>query len=242
MVRTRLRLIRKVRRTGQAKSTSLVRDIYEDLLQEITVGTIRPGEYLSETSLVKRFQASRTPIREALVHLHKEGLLQKGPHRGYQVTEVSVESVRELFQLRLILEPAAAKMAARSVSPQKSLAELTEISRKMENALDGQTDSARSMEITQLDVAFHVAVASASGNRKLTTIMTEVMNQFRRFHSDCYVHSPWLRDTFHEHQKVLDAIQSGRSSEAEQLMAEHIRHAIVRGQELSLGGLDRADL
>jgi len=107
-------LIHKVRKTGQPKPSSLARDIYKSLLQEITVGAIRPGEYLSEMSLVERFRASRTPIREALIHLHKEGLLQRGPYRGYQVTEVK-----------------------------------------------------------------------ASGNKKLATIITEVMNQFRRFHADC---------------------------------------------------------
>jgi DNA-binding GntR family transcriptional regulator len=206
------------------------------------MGAIRPGEYLSEMSLVERYRASRTPIREALIHLHKEGLLQRGPYRGYQVTEVSLESVRELFQLRSILEPAAARMAARNVSATKPLAELTEISRRMEEVLQGQTDYAQSMEVSNLDVAFHIAVAKASGNKKLATIITEVMNQFRRFHADCYVRSPWLSDTCHEHRKVVDAIKSASSSQAERLMAEHIRHAVDRAKELSLGGLGGTDL
>ena len=202
------------------------------------MGEIRPGEYLSEMSLVERFHASRTPIREALVHLHKEGLLQRGPHRGYQVAEVSLESVRELFELRLILEPAAAKMAARNASSTTTLAELTEIGRKMEEALQ----SRQSVEVNNLDVIFHMAVADASGNKKLATIITEVMNQLRRFHADCYVRSPWLSDTVHEHQKVLEAIKSGNSAGAEQSMARHISHAIDRAKELSLGGLGEADL
>ena len=232
---TGLRLIRKVRKAGQP--ASLVRDIYESLLLEITLGAIRPGEYLSEMSLVERFGASRTPIREALVHLHKEGLLQRGPHRGYRVTEVSLESVRELFELRLILEPAAAKMAARNASS-KSLAGLTEIGRKMEEALPSQ----QSAEANSLDATFHIAVANASGNKKLATIITEVMNQLRRFHADCYKRSPWLSHTFQEHQKVLEAIKSGNSAAAERSMAGHVRHAIDRAKELSLGGLADDDL
>lgn len=206
------------------------------------MGAIRPGEYLSEMSLVERFDASRTPIREALIHLHKEGLLQRGPYKGYQVTEVSLESLRELFQLRLILEPGAAKIAAHNVFSGRFLTELEEIQRKIEEALQGRTDYATSVEVNNLDVAFHIAVANASGNKKLATIVTEVMNQFRRFHADCYVHSPWLGETCQEHRKVLDAIKSGNSADAEKRMAEHIRHAINRGKELSLGVLSSVDL
>src|SRR2546426_85536 len=86
--------------------------VYETMLRRIIIGEIAPGEILTELELANQFSTSRTPIREACIHLLKEGFLRAAPRRGYVVTELSLDDIRELYQLRLMLEPPAAKFAA----------------------------------------------------------------------------------------------------------------------------------
>src|SRR5437879_1607310 len=89
--------------------------IYEELKKEIVLGNIEPGESLLELELAKRFDISRAPIREACIYLHNEGFLNATPYKGYTVTEISMEEVKELYQVRLIVECSAAEMAAQSL-------------------------------------------------------------------------------------------------------------------------------
>src|SRR5437899_2482175 len=86
--------------------------VYEELLRRIIACEIAQGEFLSEVKLANDFQSSRTPIREACIHLYKEGFLRVARHKGYVVTEVSLEEIRELYELRQVLEPRAAERAA----------------------------------------------------------------------------------------------------------------------------------
>ena len=85
------------------------------MLRRIIVGEIAPGEVLTELDLANQFGTSRTPVREACIHLLKEGLLRTAPRRGYIVTELSLDDIRELYQLRLMLELPAAEFAAEAV-------------------------------------------------------------------------------------------------------------------------------
>src|SRR5206468_8654423 len=96
------------------RSVPRVNGVYERLRREILSGVIPPGEFLLEENLAERFKISRTPLREAFIHLYRDGLLQKGPYKGYVVTGVTLATYRGGFQLRLLLEPAAAKLAAQN--------------------------------------------------------------------------------------------------------------------------------
>src|SRR5258706_16309581 len=90
--------------------------IYQSLKNEILRGAIRPGESLLELQLAKRFDCSQSPVREACLHLYNEGLLKASPYKGYTVTEITMKEIKELYQLRLIVECAAVEMAAQNTS------------------------------------------------------------------------------------------------------------------------------
>jgi len=228
---------RQKRKASPAKPASLVKEVYDFLLREIISGAIAPGSYLSEVSLVERFNASRTPIREALIHLYKEGLLQKGPFKGYLVASMSLDSIRELFELRLLLEPAAARLAARNPGARKIVERLQQVHTQMQHA-EAQVRSFQDfLDLSEMDSQFHKSIAEASGNKKLAKVIAEIMNQFERFHSNCYRSSPWVSSTLSEHKNLLKAIEAGDPGQAEQLMLLHIRNAIERAKELSLGML-----
>ena len=230
--------LRAKRRISGTRPASRVNEIYNLLLREIISGAIAPGSYLSEVSLVERLNASRTPIREALIHLFKEGLLQKGPFKGYVVASMSLDTIRELFELRLLLEPAAARLAARNPSARQIIQQLEETHLSMQQAKDRARTFQDFLEVSEMDSHFHKSIAEASGNKKMAKVISEIMNQFERFHSNCYQSSPWVSSTLAEHKSVLKAIRTGDPNEAERLMLLHIRKAIDRAKELSLGMLN----
>jgi DNA-binding GntR family transcriptional regulator len=225
------------RKVSPSKRVSLVKEVYDSLLREIISGAVAPGSYLSEANLVEQFNASRTPIREALIHLHKEGLLQKGPYKGYFVTSMSLDSVRELFELRLLLEPAAARLAARNPDARKIMERLQQAHTQMQRADAHVRSFEDSLNLNKIDTTFHKSIAEASGNKKLANIIGEIMNQFERFHRTCFQKRPLFSDTLSEHTNLLEAILCGDPTQAEQLMLVHIHNSIERAKEWSLGML-----
>lgn len=96
---------------------SLSEQAYLRLRQEILICNLAPGEVVSERVLARRYEMSKTPIREALTQVCREGLMQRLPGRGYMVAPITIQDIRELFDLRLILEIAAAERAVQHPSP-----------------------------------------------------------------------------------------------------------------------------
>jgi DNA-binding GntR family transcriptional regulator len=98
-------------RRSKPEKTTQTEKAYEALKKAITQGEIEEGTFLSEAEVMARHGIGRTPYREACNRLHHEGLLQVVPHHGYLVPEMSFHAVCDLFEVRLILEDAAAQLA-----------------------------------------------------------------------------------------------------------------------------------
>ena len=211
--------------------------IYEELLRRIIAGEVAQGEFLSEVKLSHDFQCSRTPIREACIHLFKEGFLRVAPHKGYVVTEVSLDEIRELYELRQVLEPRAAERAAAGyLSPEfrtecEALIELTRALTQRERTYE------TFVQLGQAEYGYHNAIAKAAGNQKWVKFMGEIMNQFRRFHFICFRTSPWHALAIDEHTMILDAICGHDVERAGKLMHEHISKGAERGLQLFMGAL-----
>jgi len=229
----------KIRRR---KPASLVSKIYESLVGEIITGVIPPGCYLSESSLADRFKASRTPVREVLILLNKEGFIQKGPSKGFMVSQLSLESIRELFFLRLLLEPAAAKLAAKNPAAEAPCGKLEQVHTRMQEGMEQKIDFGDIVELDNIDHSFHTFVGEASGNRRLASIIADISNQFRRVYCGCYQHRTWDSETLEEHKSVLDAIRRQEPSIAEHRMLDHLRKSIGRVKTLYADMLGDHDL
>jgi DNA-binding GntR family transcriptional regulator len=201
------------------------------------VGQIAQGEFLSEVKLADEFQSSRTPIREACIHLHKEGFLRVAPHKGYVVTEVSLEEIRELYDLRQLLEPRAAGQAAANGLGAEFRSEWEESIQRTASLLERERTYEVFVEFGRAEYGFHYAIAKASGNRKLAKFMAEIMNQFRRFHFICFRSTPWLKTGHEEHLIILNAICRHDTDAAMSLMQEHITKGAERGLQVFMGAL-----
>jgi DNA-binding GntR family transcriptional regulator len=222
---------------SSTETPSRTKIVYDALLRQIIAGEIRQGEFLSEVRLSQHFQTSRTPVREACIHLYKEGFLRVAPHKGYVVTEISLEETRELYCLRQVLEPEAASLAALNDQGAAFFAACGLQSERRLELLAGERTYEAFLELGKLEFSFHHGIALASGNRKMAKFIAEIMNQFRRFHFVCFRKSPWLESSIDEHHEILSAIESRDAARARQLMYDHITRGAERGFQLILAEL-----
>lgn len=192
--------------------------LYQQLLEEVLEGDLRPGEILVETTLGKRFGVSRTPIREALRMLEQDGVLER-VNRGMRVRQTSSEEVLEIYGVRQILEAAAARDAA-SRRSEVDLATLDRIFGAMAEA-----QSATPQEMAAVNRSFHRAIWQASGNRTLTDLLERLAVHLRRYPATTYLRAGRWQEALEEHRQLLEAIRAKDPDTAAELAERHMRAA-----------------
>jgi DNA-binding GntR family transcriptional regulator len=148
--------------------------VYELVKREVLEGALQPGARIVDADLCARLGVSRMPVREALLALAHEGLIRVVPRNGYFVSEISIGDALDAYQLRMILEPIATAMAA-SLLSDDDLRQLRELAEE-----ETEDTSAGLIRAIELNRAFHVRVAAASGNARLSRIMAELMADLTR--------------------------------------------------------------
>lgn len=215
-------------REGKAAVKSYLA-IHKALKREILMGEMLPGQPLPEVDLANRFHLSRAPVREALIHLAREGLAASSPYGGYVVPEVSIQELKELYEMRLLLEPEAAERAARnSTSQAEQLAEIEGwIAKQEAHPLDLENLGIQ----IEAEVGIHSSIARMSGNRLLSQMVCEINERFQRHHVWLFkelrkrkVELP-TADRNHTHRKILASLQEGDAAAARDLMYQHISKA-----------------
>jgi len=173
-------------------------------------GAATPGERIRVDKLCAQIGVSRTPVREALVALEREGLVRTVPGRGYFVREISFREALDAYQLRIILEPLATALAARRIRD----AELPVLRELASVSTDGSEESIT--EAVERNREFHVRIAQASGNARLAEIMADLMDDTERL---LYIEL----DTDHpqseweeEHLLILKALEERNPNQAAQ--------------------------
>jgi len=194
--------------------------------EAIVMGEYEPGQKLSESALSEHFQVSRTPIREALKQLEREGLVEIIPRVGTCVTKPTVQELRELFTLKEVLEGLAAGLFAEKGNVaeiqkvRQSVADMEEAIRTSDNKLYVQANS-----------IFHDTILEGANNSKLSYMLNLLLNQipYNRY-VFITIGDPVRREqSLREHQAILEAIDKGDRMEAEKTMREHVK---ASGEEL----------
>lgn len=145
------------------------------LRREIVACRLAPGETISETLMAERFSAGRAAIRTALARLAEEGLVAAVPRRGWVVSVVTIRDIHEVFDLRLLLEPQAARLATASVSLDR-LRRLDDICAEGYDPFD--PDSA--LDFLAVNRDFHTAVAELGGNQRLARQIGRLLDESTR--------------------------------------------------------------
>jgi DNA-binding GntR family transcriptional regulator len=215
-------------------SQSLAGQVYEIIKREIITCAFKPGQQIAQQQLADRYTVGVTPVREALQKLTREGLIQPIPRFGYLVTPITVADVAEVFELRTILETAAARLAALRASSDQlehlsELAGSTYVFKVRESYSDFLGHNRE----------FHVAVARASGNRRLADSVAQVMDEMTRmFHLGLDVKDS-ADEMRNEHQELVDRLRQKDPIGAEQVVLAQISRSQARIFEALRPGADR---
>jgi len=189
--------------------------VYRELKRAITGGQYRAGSVLVQEELCRQFKASRTPVRDALTHLQAEGLVVAMPNKGVVVRDFSPKDVHDIYEIRALLESAAAQDAAGKI-PKASLeaivAKASAIASKKNFAFD---------QVRDLGMELHRMIIDASGNlimqdllNRMETLIEVSRIPFRQAHER-------LKEINQEHIDIAKALLKGDGGAAAELMKRH---------------------
>lgn len=188
------------------------------LRQLILNGTLAPGETLRQEELARRLQVSRTPLREALATLAAEGLVQVNPRRSMTVFKPSMEDLKELFSLRVILESAAIERAAPSFPRQ-------ELSR-LESLIDQMESAPTSASFNRLNQQFHDICYLPSGLPPLLALIGQVRGQATPYSQMMLATQDHRRGAQAQHLELVIALRERDAQRAAQVTREHLQSTI----------------
>jgi DNA-binding GntR family transcriptional regulator len=197
---------------------NMVERIYQQLKDDIFEFRLLPGDRFSESEVAERVQASRTPVRQALYRLEREGYLQVYFRSGWQVRAFDFEYFEELYDVRIVLESAAvARLGLMDVDAHPVIAELkrTWLVTEAERLEDG-------VRVSALDERFHCALVEAAGNREMARMHFEITEKIRIIRRLDFTQAPRVDATYAEHGQILNAILQRRTEEAQHLLKSHI--------------------
>ncbi len=192
--------------------------VYLELKHKILTGEIKTRTRLMEIDLAEKMNVSRTPIREAIRELAADGLVTIEPRRGAYVSDISVKSMLDVFEVREDLEGLASYLATQRITEEEKLA-LTKIHQQYELAVESRNKA----EIVELDEKFHNQIVSCSRNQTLIYMVNQVQELSLRFRYLYYDDSNAFDRIPKEHKDILEAIISGDADKARQAADAHIK-------------------
>jgi DNA-binding GntR family transcriptional regulator len=194
--------------------------IFEELRRSIMEGKYKPRELLNERDLADFFGTSRSPIREALRKLESMGMVKLIPNRSARVADYSKKEIEALYLMRKHLEQLSSKLAANSISS-KDIYKLTEINKKLENAM-ATSDYAK---IVEENYRFHTIIASLSQNPYLIKMIEELRS--RSFPVSYYYwrSAKHARLSIAEHKKIIRAFKNHNLKQLSTVTEKHLEHS-----------------
>lgn len=201
--------------------------IVQSLLADVFQGRLRAGEHLVTQELALRFGVSHTPIREALITLAGIGILDLPPNRGAIVRRITPHEVREVCQVRRVLECEATRSACGRIA----LAELHALAKELRRTIaDKPRSGTRYIEEARaVDSRLHDLIAESCGNAYLAKEIARLKTLFRAFRDVAWEHDGAHNDYHrldeegHEHLAIVAALMTGDTKAAAKAMARHIR-------------------
>ena len=209
---------------------SLGQHVFENLKQAIIRGDIPSGERLVENAIAETLDISRTPVREAIHKLEREGFLKKLPRGGLTVIGLTREDIEETFGIRCVLESYAARLAA-SKHQEKELIPLEKKVDEFQKYLNlGKLDI-----LPKINTEFHDLLYALSRSPKLIKMIAALSDQIFRFRQIILKNKSLARMSHEDHRQMIAAIRKRDVECVEKLVKAHI----VRGQEVVLKEFDR---
>ncbi len=201
------------------KTISLADQVFERLETDILSGNFSRGEILTELKLSADLGVSRTPVREALLRLKGEHLIEDTP-KGYAVLGITKNDLADIYNIRMKIEGMAAVYAAKNATP--------ELIEELKEALDLQefyVSKKDAHKIRENDSRFHELIYKASGSTVLFDTLMPLHRKVQKYRKISVQSSPRAASSVVEHRAILEAIIAGDSDKAGLLMIEHVENA-----------------
>ena len=199
---------------------SLRESVTESLRTAIIAGSLEEGTLYSAPALGAAFGVSATPVREAMMDLAREGLVETVKNKGFRVTRMSDRELDEITQIRLLLEPPVVADIAGNIPPEG----ITSL-RALADAIVAAAREGDLAAYLAADRDFHAEVLRYTGNAQLVDLATSLRMKTRMYGLKSLSESNRLADSAQEHHELLDLLDAGNSEAALALMRRHISHA-----------------
>ncbi len=213
---------------------TLAERVYAQIKQLIFDFVLLPGDRFSESELANRVQVSRTPLRQALQRLQREGFLQVFPKSGWQVAPLDFRAFDELYDLRVLLEThAVARLCEMEERPVlKALADVWMVKpHERQHAF---------IAVDRLDESFHSDLVGATGNTEIMKVHADITERIRIIRRLDFTKPDRVEATYDEHARILRAITRRRSEEALRLLRAHIEQSKLEVRHITLDTLYQA--
>ena len=210
------------------KTVRLADLVYEQIFRAIVNGEVAPGERLVQEAIGEQMQVSRTPVRDALLRLESEGILESSGRGGYLVRSFDRQEAMDIYGLRAAVEGYAAGIAARLAHPEA-------VGRIAAAVSDAGGSDISLDEGFEMNRRIHRSIVEAAGNTMMLDTFDSIWGRSQSFRMFARLHSPEMRYLHNEpsHQDVLEAIRTGDADHARSIMERHI----MTGMELQLDAL-----
>jgi len=208
-----------------SEAQTLAEKVFSELATAIVRGELAPGEKLSEQALVTRYGGSRAPIREAIQKLEARNLVVRVPHAGARVVSLSLEELRDIYEVRLEIESMACRLAAERMSD----SEISDLEALLqEHARSIEADQGLSYYQKSGNLDFHYRIIEGSKNSRLHQMLCgDLYHIIRMYRYRTSTSTERPLQALKEHQRIVEAIKSRDSQLAELLMRRHIQASLT---------------
>jgi DNA-binding GntR family transcriptional regulator len=206
-------------RRSRENYTSL---IYNSILESIIDGELKSGEKLSDIELSEKFGVSRTPAREALILLERDGFVKTLSKRGTYVNEFEPDEIREIYIVREALESAAVRLGAKIVSDEELM-----IMERILEMMDKALEEKRYKDYPKLDIEFHKTLVNMSKVRLLADICGRMSLLGASIMATGEKYQERLDAYNDDHKRIYEALKNRDAELAEKITREHIQNGKV---------------
>ncbi len=213
----------ETKRSSTRRPKTLVDRVYHEIQNRILYNIWGTGHQALEQELAEELGVSRTPVREALIRLQRDGLVKVVPRHGMRVLPISLTDVQEIHQVLTSLEALAVELAAARKLSGKELEQLEKSTQKM-NTAHKKSD----IKLwAQADEDFHCNIVELSGNRILTEVVDNFWGRAQRARMAMLALNKSTDEASAEHANLVEAIRDGKSGLAREILEQHRKHGIT---------------
>ena len=213
-------------KSDKSEKIDLKQKAYNSIKEKIIIGEFRPGQDISEETIQNELGISRTPIREALMLLETENMIDIYPRKGIFVSNITQRMIKNVFQIRQMIEPQVINIVGLSISKEW----LQDMKEKFATPFVADSAEDSVTYYVDLDKEFHTYLINACENQLLVNVMNNIFDQNQRMRYQTYSFNERNISTKAEHIAIVDALIAEDIETAERLMRDHI----IRAEEVSL--------